>query len=596
MSHAPGCRPAESPATGCSLASMTTATGAASSKATRSSKASTSCCWPGWAASNRRWPAKCAAYIVEKQLPDGGWAMYPGGQLEISGSVKAYFALKLTGHDPQRRLHAAGPRRRFATPAARTRSTASRGSTWPCSARFPTTSARRCRRSWCCCRPGRRSTSTGCRPGRGRSSCRCRSCGPIGRSARLPPERGIRELFLREPARLAAAALPRPGATSTAGSPGSSSSAGPIAALKWLEARRWRPLRRRALAAAERWMTTRFAHSDGLGAIFPPIIWSVIALKCLGYDDDSAELRYNFDQLAGADDRRSSTRPACSRACRRCGTRRIALRALAASGLSRRRSGRDRGRRLAARQGSHAAAATGPTHVDAPPGGWFFEYHNEFYPDVDDTAMVMIALQELQEQESGVRSQRSADQKSASATPRSRRSRSPPRPDRRLRAGPAVAAGHAEPRRRLGRVRRDNDARVPLPRAVRRSQRDDRSQHARPHRPGARSARPLWRAQPDDPAVDRGVDYLAPHAGARRQLVRPLGRQLHLRHLAGAGRPGRRRRADRRSGDRSAAPTGCSPISKPAAAGANRPTATSSPSCAARARSPPRKPPGPCWA
>src|SRR5690242_12857754 len=44
---------------------------------------------------------KCAAYIVEKQLPTGGWAMYPGGKMEISGSVKAYFALKLTGHDPQ---------------------------------------------------------------------------------------------------------------------------------------------------------------------------------------------------------------------------------------------------------------------------------------------------------------------------------------------------------------------------------------------------------------------------------------------------------------------------------------------------------------
>src|SRR5438309_11877088 len=44
---------------------------------------------------------KCAAYLVEKQLPTGGWAMYPGGKMEISGSVKAYFALKLTGHDPQ---------------------------------------------------------------------------------------------------------------------------------------------------------------------------------------------------------------------------------------------------------------------------------------------------------------------------------------------------------------------------------------------------------------------------------------------------------------------------------------------------------------
>lgn len=44
---------------------------------------------------------RCARYLLRQQLPGGGWAMYPGGKLEISGSVKAYFALKLTGHDPE---------------------------------------------------------------------------------------------------------------------------------------------------------------------------------------------------------------------------------------------------------------------------------------------------------------------------------------------------------------------------------------------------------------------------------------------------------------------------------------------------------------
>ncbi len=43
---------------------------------------------------------KAAAYLVKQQLPEGGWASYPGGPLELSGSVKAYFALKLTGHSP----------------------------------------------------------------------------------------------------------------------------------------------------------------------------------------------------------------------------------------------------------------------------------------------------------------------------------------------------------------------------------------------------------------------------------------------------------------------------------------------------------------
>ncbi|MFM7074223.1 MAG: squalene--hopene cyclase, partial [Planctomycetota bacterium] len=41
---------------------------------------------------------RCARQLLATQLPTGGWAMYPGGRLEISGSVKAYFALKLAGY------------------------------------------------------------------------------------------------------------------------------------------------------------------------------------------------------------------------------------------------------------------------------------------------------------------------------------------------------------------------------------------------------------------------------------------------------------------------------------------------------------------
>src|SRR5262245_20176177 len=43
---------------------------------------------------------KAARYVLERQQPDGSWSNYPGGPLEVSVSVKAYFALKLTGHDP----------------------------------------------------------------------------------------------------------------------------------------------------------------------------------------------------------------------------------------------------------------------------------------------------------------------------------------------------------------------------------------------------------------------------------------------------------------------------------------------------------------
>ena len=42
---------------------------------------------------------KCARHILEKQNADGGWSQYPGGKFDVSISVKAYFTLKLTGHD-----------------------------------------------------------------------------------------------------------------------------------------------------------------------------------------------------------------------------------------------------------------------------------------------------------------------------------------------------------------------------------------------------------------------------------------------------------------------------------------------------------------
>ncbi|HZY89636.1 MAG TPA: prenyltransferase/squalene oxidase repeat-containing protein, partial [Gemmataceae bacterium] len=43
---------------------------------------------------------KAARYVLTQQTPDGGWSNYPGGPVDLSVSVKAYFALKLTGHDP----------------------------------------------------------------------------------------------------------------------------------------------------------------------------------------------------------------------------------------------------------------------------------------------------------------------------------------------------------------------------------------------------------------------------------------------------------------------------------------------------------------
>ncbi len=74
-----------------------------------------------------------------------------------------------------------------------------------------------------------------------------------------------------------------------------------------------------------------------------------------------------------------------------------------------------------------------------------------------------------------------------------------------------------------------------------------------------------------------GGSISAPHARGRRQLVRPLGSELHLRHLASADRAGGGGRAARRSGDCRRCAVARWRISSHRADGANRPIVTPSP-------------------
>src|SRR3954468_748453 len=59
---------------------------------------------------------------------------------------------------------------------------------------------------------------------------------------------------------------------------------------KWIERNRLRPFRSLALKKAEKWMLDRFEGSDGLAAIFPVMLNSLIALKALGYPDEHLQV------------------------------------------------------------------------------------------------------------------------------------------------------------------------------------------------------------------------------------------------------------------------------------------------------------------
>ena len=61
--------------------------------------------------------AKIVRHILQRQLPDGGWPIYPGGPSNVTATVKAYFSLKLAGFTPDepemRKARSAAMRRKM---------------------------------------------------------------------------------------------------------------------------------------------------------------------------------------------------------------------------------------------------------------------------------------------------------------------------------------------------------------------------------------------------------------------------------------------------------------------------------------------------
>jgi squalene-hopene/tetraprenyl-beta-curcumene cyclase len=151
------------------------------------------------------------------------------------------------------------------------------------------------------------------------------------------------------------------------------------------------PLRRRALRAAERWLVARQEADGSWGGIQPPWVWSIVALHALGYPLDHPVLA---KALAGLDvftieDEHGRRIEACQSP--------VWDTALAAIGLL------DAG--IAAEHDAVVRAADwlvgrevrvrGDWSVRRPalePGGFPFEFANDGYPDIDDTAEIVIAL------------------------------------------------------------------------------------------------------------------------------------------------------------------------------------------------------------
>ena len=162
--------------------------------------------------------------------------------------------------------------------------------------------------------------------------------------------------------------------------------------LHFLESRRWLPWRKKAIHACEEWMLARFPLSGGLGAIFPPMVNALMAMRCLGYPDDHPDIASHLRELEAFEIEEDDTlrvQPCVSPVWDTA----LCSMTLSAAGVAPDdpalvTAGEWLLDKRVRKRGDWAIK-----RPDAPVAAWFFEYANEFYPDVDDTIAVLMALE-----------------------------------------------------------------------------------------------------------------------------------------------------------------------------------------------------------
>jgi squalene-hopene/tetraprenyl-beta-curcumene cyclase len=331
--------------------------------------------------------AKLANYVRQKQLPDGGWSIYPGGPSELNATCKAYFALKLAGDDPksvrmaQARetvLRLGGLERsnsyvRFYLAVAGALGWEMVPSILPEMMLLP---------NWFYLNIYEMSSWT-----RG-IVIPMAILSALRPNWRLPERAHVDELF-KDPAQKTAAfdwsdqliswrnfflAADR--------------------AMKLYEKLPWKPLRQRALREAKSWLLDHLERSEGLAAIYPAMMNSIFALIALGHGPDDPLTSREIREFARFEIEEQDTirlQPCVSPVWDTC----IAMVALEEAGVP-----ADHPALVKSAEWILSKQVLGPgdwqvKNKDAAPGGWVFEFRNDFYPDVDDTAFVLMALQRV---------------------------------------------------------------------------------------------------------------------------------------------------------------------------------------------------------
>jgi len=151
-------------------------------------------------------------------------------------------------------------------------------------------------------------------------------------------------------------------------------------------------LRRRAIQTCEAWVVERLNGEDGLGAIYPAMANSVMMFDLLGYAEDHparAIARQSVENLLVVKDDEAYCQPCVSPVWDTA----LAAHAMLEAGGEVNVASADAALDwLKPRQVLDVAGDWAEERPDVRPGGWAFQYNNAHYPDLDDTAVVVMAM------------------------------------------------------------------------------------------------------------------------------------------------------------------------------------------------------------